>query len=119
MRAVVEHWLGQFGFRQIYAAADPEKALPIARAQRVDLIISDREMPGMSGLDFVQAVRRDPLIAKCGFVMISASKDMEVARHADELGVNSYIAKPFSSDVLREHLEKVLREVTGSEITFS
>jgi two-component system, chemotaxis family, chemotaxis protein CheY len=118
MRSIVQSWLEQLGFRQIYTAPDPTEALPIGRTERVDLIISDREMPNMNGFEFVQAVRRDALLAHSGFVMISGSKDTGAEERAIALGVNAYIAKPFSARVLRERLAVVLRETIGSEITF-
>ena len=69
-------------------------------------------MPDMDGLQFLEEVRKDPLIGKTVFIMLTGSADKEVVQKAAALGVNNYVVKPFSPATLKEKIERVFGELT-------
>jgi two-component system chemotaxis response regulator CheY len=73
-------------------------------------------MPKMHGLQFLKAVRQDSALDKTGFIMLSGAANEAVVDKADELGVNSFILKPFFPEDLKRRIETLFRELTGSDI---
>ena len=114
MRSLTHRALEHLGFRQIFAAASAIEALPLARSNRVHLIISDYNMPLMNGLQFLETVRKDEVLGKCAFIMLSGSGNGETMRQAAALGANSYIIKPFAMAELRQRVDQALSSVTGT-----
>jgi two-component system, chemotaxis family, chemotaxis protein CheY len=116
MRTLTRRSLEHLGFRTIFEAANPVEALPIARANRVHVILSDYHMPEMNGLEFFEQIRSDPLLHKVGFIMLSGSGDSSVVRKAEQLGVSSYLMKPFALVDLRDRLEDMFGKLIGSRV---
>jgi two-component system chemotaxis response regulator CheY len=92
----------------------PERpeALSAIKSDRVHLVISDFNMPEMDGLQFLEAVRNDPVIGKTVFIMLTGSADKEIVQKAAALGVNNYVVKPFAPAALKEKIERVFGELT-------
>jgi two-component system chemotaxis response regulator CheY len=116
MRSLTRRALEHVGVRQIFDAKDPVDALPIARAERVHVIISDFAMPRMDGLQFVEVASKDPLLADVGFILLSGVASADVVTRAAELGVSSFIRKPFSIHDLQRGLDAVVSRMTGASI---
>ena len=116
MRTLMRRTLERMGFSQIYTAKDGSEGLQLARSQRPDIILSDYDMPNMHGLQFLKAVRDEPGLAKTAFVMLSGVANDRVIERAGELGANSVIAKPFLAADLKQRLEALVHELTGSRI---
>ena len=112
MRAMIRRSLQDFGFKEIRDSAGPVEALASVKADRVHLIISDYNMPDMDGLQFLEAVRRDAVIGKTVFIMLTGSADKELVQKAAALGVNNYVVKPFAPAALKEKIERVFGELT-------
>lgn len=112
MRAMIRRSLQDLGFRDVRDKAKPTEALDAIRADRVHLIISDYNMPDMNGLEFLGAVRADPIIGKTVFIMLTGSADREIVQQAAALGVNNYVVKPFAPATLKEKIERVFGELT-------
>lgn len=112
MRAMVRRTLQDIGFKDVRDRAGPAEALAAIRADRVHLIISDYNMPDIDGLQFLAAVRADPVIGKTVFIMLTGSADKEIVQRAAALGVNNYVVKPFSPAALKEKIERVFGELT-------
>ncbi len=93
MRETVFWTLQDIGFRKIRSAAGALEALAAIQTDRVHLIISDYKMPGMDGLQFLEAVRKDPEIGKTVFIMLTGLGDRDLVQKAAALGVNSYLMK--------------------------
>ncbi|WP_186456940.1 response regulator [Sphingomonas suaedae] len=107
MRAMIRRALQDFGFKDIRDKASAPEALSAIRNDRVHLIISDYNMPEMDGLEFLATVRKDEVLAKTVFIMLTGSSDREVVQKAAALGVNNYLVKPFAPAALKEKIERV------------
>jgi len=107
MRKIIRNILTQLGFKNILEADDGTTALEILKKEKVDLIISDWNMPKMSGLELLKAVRSDENLKDVPFVMVTAEAQKENILEAIKYKVNQYIVKPFTPETLKEKLEKV------------
>lgn len=93
---------------EIIDAPDGARALAQMKNQSVDLILSDWEMPNMTGAELLSTVRAMPNAEKTPFVMISSRGDRNHIVKAIELGVSDYLSKPFSAEEL---LKKVFKQL--------
>jgi two-component system chemotaxis response regulator CheY len=112
MRAMIRRALQDLGFKDVRDKGGPVEALAAVRSDRVHLIISDYNMPDMDGLQFLEEVRKDPVIGKTVFIMLTGSADKEIVQKAAALGVNNYVVKPFAPAALKEKIERVFGELT-------
>jgi two-component system chemotaxis response regulator CheY len=112
VRNVIKNYLMHFGFSSFLEARDGAEAYRfiLDMRQRIDLIISDWEMPKTDGLTLLKAVRSNPKRAETPFIMVTSQQSQERMKitKAKQSAVNSYIVKPFRADVLREKVEAVL-----------
>jgi two-component system chemotaxis response regulator CheY len=107
MRAMIRRALQDLGFKDVRDKPSAAEALQSVKSDRVHLIISDYNMPDMDGLEFLEAVRTDPVIGKTVFIMLTGSSDKEIVQRAAALGVNNYVVKPFAPAALKEKIERV------------
>ena len=107
MRRIVKNILTQLGFKNIIEADDGTSALDILKSEKVDLIISDWNMPKMTGLDLLKAVRGDAGMADTPFIMVTAEAQQDNIILAVKAKVSQYIVKPFTADTLAEKLDKI------------
>jgi len=107
MRRIIKNLLKQLGFNNIEEAEDGMKAFQKCKSEHFDLVISDWNMPNMTGIELLQAVRGDAALGKTPFLMVTAEADKENVLLAIKMGVNNYIVKPFTADVLQEKLTKI------------
>jgi two-component system chemotaxis response regulator CheY len=112
MRAMIRRALQDLGFKDVRDKPSAPEALSSVKSDRVHLIISDYNMPEMDGLQFLEAVRTDPVIGKTVFIMLTGSSDKEIVQKAAALGVNNYVVKPFAPAALKEKIERVFGELT-------
>jgi len=108
MRRIVKNILTQLGFKEVIEADDGTSALDILKKEKVDLIISDWNMPKMTGLDLLKEVRADSAMADTPFIMVTAEAQQDNIILAVKAKVNQYIVKPFTADTLGEKINKVL-----------
>ena len=107
MRMIVRRSLRQAGFGncEVAEAADGKLALDAIRAAPPDLVLSDWNMPEMSGIELLEELRREGRDVRFGFVTTEGTPDMRA--RAMEAGALFLLAKPFTADDLRDTLEKV------------
>jgi two-component system chemotaxis response regulator CheY len=80
----------------------------------IEMVITDWNMPNMGGLDLVKHLRGNPKTAKTPILMVTTRSVKEDILQALEAGVNSYILKPFTPQVLKEKLDQVSALASGS-----
>jgi len=107
MRRIVKGVLKQLGFNSIVEAEDGTNALDTLKKEKVGLIVSDWNMPKMTGLDLLKAVRGDDALKEIPFIMVTAEGQKENVVEAVKAGVSNYIVKPFTPETFSEKLEKV------------
>lgn len=93
---------------EIIEGADGRKAQSILSRQPIDLILSDWEMPGLSGEELLQWVRADEKLAHIPFVMITSLGGKEHIMRAVQAGVSDYLGKPFTGEELMQKVNKAL-----------
>lgn len=108
MRRIVKGVLRQIGFNNIIEAEDGNAALGELKKEKIGLIVSDWNMPNMSGLDLLRAVRGDASLKAIPFIMVTAEGQKENVIEAVKAGVTNYIVKPFTPETFGEKLQKVL-----------
>ncbi len=113
MRKVIRNLLKQIGYEDIVEAEDGVSALRTLKANKVDFIVSDWNMPNMSGLELLKAVRADGDLCKTPFLMVTAEALKENVVEAVKAGVSNYIVKPFTAETLNEKIEKIMEKASN------
>ena len=107
MRRIIRSLLEQLGYKSIDEAEDGVEALKKLRSQNYDFVITDWNMPNMTGLELVQEIRKDPQLKHLPVLMVTAEAKKENVIAAIKAGVNNYVVKPFTAETLKEKIEKV------------
>jgi len=110
MRRIVINLLKQLGFGNVTEAGDGQQALDKVKNEQIDLIISDWNMPNMTGIEFLRGIRADERNKAIPFIMVTAEGKKENVIAAVQAGVNNYIVKPFNAATLKEKMIKVIGE---------
>lgn len=112
IRRIIIEYLTSYGFKNFLEAKDGAEAIHyvIDPMQKLDLIISDWEMPRADGITFLKAVRSYKHRAETPFIMITSQQTHERNKiaMAKQYNVDSYIVKPFRGEILREKVFQVL-----------
>ncbi|MBU2552436.1 MAG: chemotaxis response regulator CheY [Proteobacteria bacterium] len=107
MRRIVKNILRQLGFNNILEADDGSTAVGVLEREKVDLIISDWNMPTMTGIELLRHVRQSDELKDTPFLMVTAEAQQENIIEAVKAKVSNYIVKPFTADTLNEKIEKI------------
>ncbi|MBI3592482.1 MAG: chemotaxis response regulator CheY [Nitrospirae bacterium] len=108
MRRIVKNLLKQLGFENIDEAEDGAQALSRLKSGNYGLVVSDWNMPNMEGIELLRNVRKEPEpLRDIPFLMVTAEAEKEKVIEAIKAGVDNYIVKPFTTDILKEKLEKI------------
>jgi len=108
MRRMVRSVLHDMGYSDVVEADDGTTALPILRKGEIDFLVSDINMPGMPGIELLKAVRADPKLSGLPVLLVTAEAKREQIVEAARAGVNGYVIKPFTAQVLKDKIEKIL-----------
>ena len=114
MRKIVRNILKQIGFEDITEAEDGSVALRLIKSEPVGLVVSDWNMPNMSGLDLLKEIRKNPQTASLPVFMVTAEGLKENVMEAVKAGVNNYVVKPFTAEVLQEKIETIFKKQAGA-----
>lgn len=114
MRRIIKNLLRDLGFTNTAEADDGNTALPILQKGGFDFLITDWNMPGMTGIDLLAAVRSDPQLAELPVLMVTAEAKRDQIIAAAQAGVNGYIVKPFTAMTLKEKIEKIFERLGSS-----
>ncbi|WP_293264148.1 chemotaxis response regulator CheY [Neptunomonas sp.] len=111
MRRIIKNLLRDLGFNNVIEADDGKTALPILQQGGIQFLVTDWNMPGMTGIDLVRAVRADPKLAGMPILMVTAEAKREQIIAAAQAGVNGYVIKPFTAAVLKEKIDKIFQRI--------
>ena len=111
MRKIVERTLRQAGLDPmiVHEAGSGTEGLDVLKAQRVDLIVSDINMPSMDGLEFLRQIRDQNLAPGVPVVMITTESSEEHVKQAIQAGARGYIRKPFTAEQVKERVLPLVR----------
>lgn len=113
MRRIIKNLLRDLGFTNTSEADDGLTALPMLQSGAFDFLVTDWNMPGMSGIDLLRQVRQDERLKGIPVLMVTAEAKREQIIEAAQAGVNGYVVKPFTAQVLQEKIEKIFERVNS------
>ena len=110
MLATINSILSRIGFRNIHKTSNGMEALQKIQFNKYDLIISDRNMPNMDGLELLKQIRasEDPKIQSVPFILITIESNTDSILAAKQAGINNYIVKPLSVGTLKQKIDVTL-----------
>lgn len=111
MRRIIKNLLRDLGFTNTDEADDGNSALPMLQSGKYDFLITDWNMPGMTGIDLLRNVRSDENLKTLPVLMVTAEAKRDQIVAAAQAGVNGYVVKPFTAAVLKEKIEKIFERI--------
>lgn len=114
MRGIMKTLLGELGFSNITLANDGVEAFATLQKGGFDLVVSDWNMPNMSGLELLKAIRADAELGSLPVLLVTGEAKKEQIVEAAQSGVNGYVVKPFTAATLREKLEKIFERLESA-----
>ncbi len=107
MRRIVKNILRQLGFTNVVEADDGTTAWDVLNKDKIDFIISDWNMPQMTGIELLRKVRASEEFGHLPFLMVTAEAQQENIIEAVQAKVSNYIVKPFTPDTLGQKINKI------------
>ncbi len=114
MRRIIKNLLRDLGFNNTQEADDGNTALPMLQNGNFDFLVTDWNMPGMTGIDLLKAVRADEKLAPLPVLMVTAESKREQIIEAAQAVVNGYIVKPFTAVTLKEMIDKIFERLEAT-----
>ena len=108
-RALLKAMLKSIGYNSVSETEDAETALEVLKEKKVNLILSDWLLPGMSGLEFFRAVRENEAYKEIPFLLVSGQSEKAQVIEAIKSGVDGYILKPFSVHDIRKRIDQIFQ----------
>lgn len=108
MRRLIKNMLRTMGFKTIHEADDGKDALGVLASQNIGLIISDWNMPNMTGIEFLRHVRGMEKYRSTPFLMVTAEATRDNIIEAISAGVSNYVVKPVQADTFEAKLKLIL-----------
>ncbi|MFO7727246.1 MAG: chemotaxis response regulator CheY [Desulfonatronovibrio sp.] len=107
MRRIIKNILRQLGFTNMVEADDGTTAWEVLNKDKIDFVVSDWNMPKMSGIELLRKVRSSEEFADLPFLMVTAEAQQENIIEAVQAKVSNYIVKPFTADTLGQKIDKI------------
>jgi two-component system chemotaxis response regulator CheY len=107
MRRIVRNLLKELGFANVQEAEDGVEALNKLRGEKFDFVVSDWNMPNMTGIELLRAIRADAALKHLPVLMVTAEAKKENIIEAAQAGASGYVVKPFTAATLDEKLKKI------------
>ena len=111
MRRIIKNLLRDLGFTNTVEADDGLTAIPILNSGSIDFLVTDWNMPGMTGIDLLRHVRADEKLRSLPVLMVTAEAKREQIIEAAQAGVNGYVVKPFTAQALKDKIEKIFERI--------
>ncbi len=109
MRRIVRNLLKELGFSNVQEAEDGVDALAKLRAAEFDFVVTDWNMPNMTGIELLRAIRADAKLKHLPILMVTAEAKKENIIEAAQAGASGYVVKPFTAATLDEKLKKIFQ----------
>nr|WP_319558588.1 chemotaxis response regulator CheY [Thiomicrorhabdus sp.] len=116
MRRIVKNLLKELGFNNLDEADDGDTAWPMIQTGKYDFIVSDWNMPKMTGIDLLKHVRADQNLKDLPFLLITAEAKRSQILEAAQAGVDGYIVKPFTAATLNEKIQKIFERMAQKQV---
>ncbi len=107
MRGIIRNILNQLQLDNIVEASDGAAAWEILKKDEIDFIISDWNMPGMTGIELLRKVRNNEKYSDIPFLMVTAEAQQKNILEAAQAKVSEYIIKPFKAETLTQKIKKI------------
>jgi len=114
MRRIVRGLLKEMGCHNADEAEDGAVALSMLKAQKYDFVVSDINMPNMTGFDLLKAVKADDNLKHLPMLMVTAEARKEDIVLAAQSGAAGYIVKPFTKATLEEKVQKIIQKLAAA-----
>jgi two-component system chemotaxis response regulator CheY len=111
MRRIVRNLLKELNFTNVDEAEDGVVALHKLRGGSIDFVVTDWNMPNMTGLELLKAIRADNALKHLPVLMVTAEAKKENIVEAARSGASGYVVKPFTAAVLEEKLSKIFEKL--------
>lgn len=108
MRRIIINTLNKLGYADVIEASNGREGIDRLAANPVDMIITDWNMPEVSGIEFVRAVRSNEKTRQVPVLMVTTNAAKDDIVEALRTGVSNYVVKPFTPDTMKEKLESLL-----------
>lgn len=107
MRRIVRNILRQIGFNNVVEADDGTSAWEVLNRDKIDFIVSDWNMPQMTGIDLLRKVRASEQFADLPFLVVIGRSPAGKHIEAVQAKVSNYIVKPFTADTMKQKIDKI------------
>lgn len=107
MRRIIKNILRQLGFNNVVEADDGTTAWNVLNKDKIEFIISDWNMPQMTGIELLRKVRASEEFGDLPFLMVTAEAQQENIIEAVQAKVSNYIVKPFTAEILKQKIDKI------------
>lgn len=109
LRGMVRRILGLTGLDigEVHEAGGGHEALEVLGRAHIDVVLADINMPGMTGAELVDRIRKSPISARTHVVVISSDRNQATMDTMKSLGIDAYLTKPFRAEALRDVLNGV------------
>jgi two-component system chemotaxis response regulator CheY len=111
MRRIVRNLLKELGFLNVQEAEDGVEAMAKLRVDEFDFVVSDWNMPNMTGIELLRAIRADDKLKHLPVLMVTAEAKKENIIEAAKAGASGYVVKPFTAATLDEKLKKIFQNM--------
>jgi two-component system chemotaxis response regulator CheY len=113
MRKIVRNILKQIGFTNIVEADDGVNALQMIKEDKIDFVVTDWNMPNMTGLDLLKNIRASEKAKNTPVLMVTAEGLADNVVDAVKAGVDNYVVKPFTAETVQAKIEQIFAKRSG------
>jgi two-component system chemotaxis response regulator CheY len=107
-RRILKTTLKHMGLTELTEASDGKEALKLLLNESFDLIISDWNMPNMSGLELIKAIKQNEALKSIPFIMVTSEANKNNVVAAIKAGVSDYLTKPFTAETITLKVKRIL-----------
>ncbi len=111
MRRIVRNLLKELSYTDVDEAEDGVMALQKLKAEKFDFVVSDWNMPNMTGIELLKSIRSDDGLKHLPVLMVTAEAKKENIIEAAQCGASGYVVKPFTAATLSEKLTKIFQNI--------